>query len=289
MGYYHIELSPASKELCTIVLPWGKYEYQRLPMGLCNSPDIFQEKMSTLMDSLEYVRTYIDDLLVISKGDWKDHLSKLDVVLQRLRDAGLKVNAKKSFFGQESVEYLGYIISRDGIQPVPKKVEAILAIKEPTTRKQLRGFIGMVNFYRDMWKGRSGALAPLTALTSTNVPWQWTEVHRQAFDNVKKLIAKEVMLSFPDFNQPFEIHTDASQVQLGGVISQNGKPIAFFSRKLKDAQTRYTTTERELLAIVETLKEQYSSWPRDHGLYRPQKFDVSRPCVRSRHEMAAYP
>ena len=84
MGYYHIELTPHAKRLCTIVLPWGKYEYQRLPMGLCNSPDIFQEKMSSLMQGLEFVRTYIDDVLCITKGDWNDHLDKLRTVLTRL-------------------------------------------------------------------------------------------------------------------------------------------------------------------------------------------------------------
>ena len=98
MGYYHIKLSPNSKRLCTIVLPWGKYEYQRLPMSLCNSPDIFQEKMSSLMRDLEYVRAYIDDLLVITAGSFQDHLDKLKVVLGKLLKAGLKVNAKKSFF-----------------------------------------------------------------------------------------------------------------------------------------------------------------------------------------------
>ena len=84
MGYFHIELTPNAKRLCTIVLPWGKYEYQRLPMGLCNSPDVFQEKMSELMSGLEFVHTYIDDLLVLTKGDWEDHLTKLKQVLQRI-------------------------------------------------------------------------------------------------------------------------------------------------------------------------------------------------------------
>jgi Reverse transcriptase (RNA-dependent DNA polymerase) len=106
MGYYHIELSPTSKRLCTIVLPCGKYEYQRLPMGLCNSPDIFQEKMSTLMQGLDYVRAYINDILAITNGDWYDHLDKLELVFQRLQQAGLKVNARKSFFGRPELEYL---------------------------------------------------------------------------------------------------------------------------------------------------------------------------------------
>jgi ribosome-interacting GTPase 1 len=100
MGYYHIELNPDSKKYCTIVMPFGKYEYQQVEMGLCNSPDIFQEKMSKLMEGLDFIRTYIDGLLVITKESFDDHLEKLDLVLQRLEDAGLKVNGNKSFFAR---------------------------------------------------------------------------------------------------------------------------------------------------------------------------------------------
>ena len=130
-------------------------------MGLCNSPDIFQEKMSSLMEDLEFVRAYIDDLLIITNGTYEDHMVKLDSVLTRLRDAGLKVNIKKSFFAQEKLEYLGYWITREGIQPVAKKVLAIANIAAPKTKKELRRFIGLVNYYRDMWVRRSHVLAPL--------------------------------------------------------------------------------------------------------------------------------
>ena len=255
MGYYHILLTPNASRLCTVVLPWGKYEYLRLPMGLCNSPDIFQEKMSELMIGLEFARAYIDDLLVLSKGDFDQHLEHLEQVLDRVSEAGLKINASKSFFCQEELEYLGYWITRDGIQPLNKKVEAINNLATPTNRRQLRRFVGMVNYYRDMWLRRSHILAPLTALTSINTPWKWTEEHQTAFDNMKKIMARETILSYPNFNKAFEIHTDASKTQLGACISQEGKPIAFYSRKLNPAQTRYTTTERELLSIVETFKE----------------------------------
>jgi hypothetical protein len=222
-------------------------------MGLSNSPDVFQEKMNDLFHGMEQVRAYIDDLLVITKGSLEDHLEKLEAVLNKLRDAGFKVNAEKSFFCTGETEYLGYMITRDGIKPMPKKVHAIMKIAEPTTKKQLRGFIGIVNYYRDMWIRRSHVLAPLARLTSKTVKWQWGEVERKAFNDMKKIICREVMLAFPDFSKPFVIHTDASHTQLGAVISQNNKPIAFYSRKLNDAQTRYTTTERELLSIVETL------------------------------------
>jgi transposase InsO family protein len=256
MGYYHMRLTPFSSRLCTIVLPWGKYEYCRLPMGLCVSPDIFQEKMSELMAGLDFARAYLDDLLIISTEKGFDkHLEKLEQVLNRLSEAGLKINAVKSFFARTELEYLGYQISREGIRPNQKKVAAILQIQAPKTRKQLRRFIGMVNYYRDMWPQRSHLLAPLSSLTSVKVKWKWTKEHQQAFDQMKALMAKETLLTFPDFSQEFEIHTDASKLQLGACISQNGKPVAFYSRKLQPAQTRYTTTERELLSIVETLKE----------------------------------
>ena len=255
MGYYHILLTPNSARLCTIVLPWGKYEYVRLPMGLCNSPDIFQEKMSDLMNGLEFARAYIDDLLVVTQGDFNLHLEHLEKVFTRLGEAGLKVNASKSTFCTDELEYLGYLINREGVRPTLKKVEAIRQLAVPKTKKQLRSFIGMVNYYRDVWPQRAHLLAPLSAMTSTKAKWLWTKEHQEAFDNMKLLIAKETLLTYPDFSKKFEIHTDASKVQLGACISQEGKPIAFYSRKLTDAQTRYTTTERELLSIVETLKE----------------------------------
>ena len=120
-------------------------------MGLCNLPDIFQEKMNELFEGLDYVRAYIDDILVLTKGSYEEHLKDLEEVFRRLTEAGLKVNAKKSFFARGELEYLGYWITQDGIQPMPKKVSAIMNIAEPTTQKQLRSFIGMVNYYRDMW------------------------------------------------------------------------------------------------------------------------------------------
>jgi hypothetical protein len=112
--------------------------------------------------------------------------------------------------------------------PITKKVKAIQAVKAPRTRKQLRGFVGMNNFYRDMWKERSGLLAPLTALTSNKIPFKWTDEHQLAFAAIKCVIGRETLLVYPDFNAPFHIHTDASKTQIGVIISQKGKPIAFY-------------------------------------------------------------
>jgi hypothetical protein len=125
----------------------------------------------------------------------------------------------------------------------------------PSKVQAIKLFIGMVSYYRDMWPKRSQSLAPLTDLTSKNVPFKWKEHHQVAFEETKRLLCAEVMLSYPDFTQPFHIYTDARDIQLGAVITQNDKPLAFYSRKLNSAQRRYTTGEQELLSIVETLRE----------------------------------
>jgi hypothetical protein len=237
-------------------------------MGIAGSPDIFQEKMLELMESLEFVRAFLDDLLCISKLSLEDHLDKLEVVLWQLCDAGLKVNAAKSTFCALEIEYLGYVLTRDGINPHSNKVQAILAIKPPTGVKQLRHFLGMVQYYPDLWARRSEILAPLTSLVgecgqtkttkakgTKKVPWHWDEVHQRAFDHAQATIAKDVVLAYPDFNKVFEIYTDASSKQLGAVITQDNRPIAFFSWKLSDTQRKYSITKIELLAIVKTLKD----------------------------------
>ena len=120
-------------------------------MGLCNSPDIFQEKMSEISIGLDTVRVYIDDLLHVTKGSWTEHQSILEEMFTRLQKAGLNVNARKSCFGAHKFDYLGYHVTREGVMPIPKKVEAIQDLAVPKTCKQLRQFIGTINFYRDMW------------------------------------------------------------------------------------------------------------------------------------------
>ena len=187
-------------------------------MGLCNSPDILQEKMSELFIGLDIVRVYIDGLLQVTKGYWTENLSILEEMFTRLQKYGIKVNARRSCFGAHKFDYLGYHVTRGGVMPIPKKVEAVQALAVPKTHKQLRQFIDMINFYRDMWKKRSELLAPLTALTSKNIKYDWKDEHQKCFDAIKRVIGQEVLLGYPDINAPFEIHTDASKLQLGAVI-----------------------------------------------------------------------
>ena len=143
-----------------------------MPMGLCNSPDIFQEKMSNLIVGLEFARAYLDNLLIISKIDFDEHLRHLDIALDRLSGARLRVNASKCAFCKTELEYLGYWIPRNGIEPMTKKVEAIHRLTSPIKKKELRSFIGMINNYREIWLQRSHILAQLTVLTSEKVKWK---------------------------------------------------------------------------------------------------------------------
>ncbi len=190
MGYYTIRLDPDASRICTIIFPWGKYSYKRVPMGIADSPDIFQSKMSELMEFLVCAQAYLDDLLCISRSSLEDHLKKLEEVLRHFCDAGSKVNAEKSTFCALEIEYLGYILTRDGIKPHCNKVQAILAIQPPTNVKQLRHFLGMVQYYHDLWARWSKMLTPLTSLVgewgrtkvtrakgTKKAPWHWDEVH----------------------------------------------------------------------------------------------------------------
>jgi transposase InsO family protein len=166
------------------------------------------------------------------------------------------VNAKKSEWAVQETDWLGHWITPTGLKPWRKKVDAILSLARPTTLKQLRSFIGAVNFYRDMYPKRSHILAPLTELTKhKGKVLPWTQECEKAFNNIRSIMAQEVLLRYPDHNQPYHIYTDASDYQLGAVIMQNDAPVAFYSRKLNPAQRNYTTMEKELLSIVETCKE----------------------------------
>jgi hypothetical protein len=237
-------------------------------MGYGGSADIFQAQIMDPIASLEFVRAYMDNLLIITRRILDENPKEMETVLTRLRYAGLKVNAAKSSFCAYEIEYLGYILTRDGINPQPKNVQAILALNPPNNFKELRHFLKMVQYYQDMWARHSEMLAPLSDLVgecretkttkknkAKKKPWQWDPIRQQAFDKVKAAITNETVLAYPDFLKPFEIYMDASATQLGAMIAQDNRPIAFFSRKLSETQQKYSVTEIELLAIVETLKE----------------------------------
>ena len=153
------------------------------------------------------------------------------------------------------IDILGYIITPSGVKPNPKKIQAIKVLERPKIVTEVRRLIGMIQYYRDLWPKRSHILQPFTEISAgkKGKKIQWTPELESAFKAVKKMVCQETLLNYPDWNKPFDIHTDASDYQLGAVISQDKKPIAFFSRKLNSAQRNYTTTEKD--SIVECVKE----------------------------------
>ena len=150
MGYYTIRLYPASQYMTTIVTEFGKFRYNRLPMGMCTSGDILQAKIDELIGDIDGVKTYIDDIIVLIKDIFEKHIYQPIIIFGGLRTAGLKVNAPKYSFGLKEIPYLCYVITREGIKPDPKKVQGIMDLSQPYTTTEARSLIGMVHYYRNM-------------------------------------------------------------------------------------------------------------------------------------------
>ena len=222
-------------------------------MGVSESPDIATEKMHLVLDGIEDIEFYMDDIGVFS-GNWDDHLSLLSLVLTRLQNVGFTINLLKCEWAIQETDFLGHWLTPEGVKPWRKKIDAILRLQPPVNVKQLCSFLGMVNYYRDMWPRRTHVLVPLTELTGKRT-FVWTPTHQQAFERMKALVAADALLVFPDHSLPFDVETDASEYQLGSVIKRQGQPVAYYSRKLNSVQRNYTTIEKELLSIVETFKE----------------------------------
>ena len=176
----------------------------------------------------------------MTKSTYKDHLSKLRHVLAQLQDANLRANSKKSSLTQEEIKYLGYLLTKNDITPIPEKISDMLANEAPKNVKELRQFIGIVQYHQDIWEKRSHVLVPLTDLvgecghTKTSKqkytkkkPCYWDNSHQEAFDTIKQVMTCEAMLSYRDFSKVFEVHTYASSGQLSAIIVQNGRLIGY--------------------------------------------------------------
>ena len=221
-------------------------------MGMCASVDVFQAKLDELIGYIEGVKTYIDDILVLRKDSLYKHIEQLRVIFVRLCASGLKLNAPRYSFWLNGILYLVYVIIWEGKKPFPNKLQSIIDIGKTTTTTESQYLIGMVWYYRYMFPRRSYILAPLKEADSGPkfIQILCNDALEYYLKKLKRMVSSETLLSCLDWTIPFTFHTDASDKKVGAVISHNNKPIKF-----SKPQHNYTTTEKDLLAIVECIKQ----------------------------------
>ena len=261
-GFHQIALRPEDRAKTAFRTRSGSYEFLVLPMGLANSPGTFQQLMnSTFGDVLDrFVLCFLDDILIFSRTR-EEHMLHLRTVLERLRAQQLHVKPSKCQFAQESVPFLGHIVGADGIRVSGDKVQAIQDWPVPTNTTEVRGFLGLSNFYRRFVRNYSRVALPLTELTRDTAGWRWGEEEQTSFDALKQALMSPPVLIVPDQSLPFVLSTDACKYAIGGVLEQdrgegNGlQPVAFFSAKLSPAERNYDVREIEFYAIVRSCQE----------------------------------
>ena len=260
-GYYQIPVNEDDQEKTAFVTPMGKYEFMKMPFGLKGAPSTFQRTMDDLLQPHKsFSSSFIDDIVIYSPT-WKDHISHLQAVLTTLRLSGLTAKRKKCSFGKAEVKYLGHVVGKGQVKPDEAKVTAIKNFATPTTKKTLKSFLGLAGYYRKFVRDFSTIAAPLTTLTKKDVPKKlpWTDVHQRSFQTLKDALTTASTLVTPDPNREFILQTDASTTGVGAVLSQEDsqgvlRPVAYYSRKLLERETKYSITELECLAIVNATK-----------------------------------
>jgi hypothetical protein len=232
--------------------PFGHFQFKVLIEGLTNAPATFQTVMNSILHP-KFVVVYIDDILIFSKTE-AEHQARVRLVLEVLKREMFYVCKAKSSLPQKEIKYSGHIVNEQGIRPDPKKVEAVQTWPILKNVHDVKSFLGLINYFQKLIEHYFEIAVPLTNLTKKSHPWLWTCRCQDAFKLLKQKLTKAPLLRTPDESLPYEVVTDASNLGLGGVLLQEGQPVAFESRKLNDAELNYQTTEKEMLAVVHALR-----------------------------------
>ncbi|PNX92431.1 Ty3/gypsy retrotransposon protein, partial [Trifolium pratense] len=252
-GYHQILLQPEDRYKTAFRTHQGHYEWLVMPFGLTNAPATFQSLMNHIFQHAlrKYVLVFFDDILIYS-SNWQEHLHHLDTVLTVLQDNTLYVKLSKCSFGVLEIEYLGHVVTGQGVSMDKDKVQAVVNWPTPSNVKQLRGFLGLTGYYRRFIKSYAKIASPLTDLLKKEA-YQWTEQAEVAFHQLKNAITTAPVLILPNFKEPFILETDASGIGIGAVLHQQGHPIAYFSKKLVPRNQKKSAYFREMLAIAEAI------------------------------------
>jgi hypothetical protein len=280
-GYYQVEIAEEHKERTAFTVgPLGFYEYNRLPFGLTNSPATYQRLMQDILGDL-HLKTcliYLDDIIIFART-FEEHLERLEQVMQRINEAGLKLAPKKCRLFFERVVYVGHEVSKDGIAPDPEKTRCIRDWPEPQTPEEVRKFLGFAGYYRKFVKDFARIAAPLSALMPTPLKkrgrrktkpetpkkWTWGQAEQDAFDRLKVALSSPPVLTYADFTRPFELHTDASSQGLGAILYQEDagglkRVVAYASRALSKAEKNYPAHKLEFLALKWSVTEKFRDY-----------------------------
>lgn len=254
-GFHQIELKEEDKPKTAFTVPEGHFQFARMPFGLKNAPSTFQRLMNSALSGLQGTRcfVYLDDVVCYGH-DLNSSVSNLTTIFQRLRDFNLKLQPDKCEFLRREVCYLGHVITEQGVKPNPEKIKAVTEFPVPKTPKDIKSFLGLVSYYRRFIPDFSKTAKALTNLLKKDIPFKWENQQQLAFDTLKQKLTTAPLLIYPDFSQQFILTCDASNYAIGAVLSQGpvGKdqPVAFASRTLNKSECNYSTTEKELLAIL---------------------------------------
>ena len=287
-GYHQIRMKLGDEWKTAFKTKFGLYEWLVMPFGLTNAPSTFMRLMNEVLRAFigRFVVVYFDDILIYSRS-LEEHLEHLRAVFIALRDARLFGNLGKCTFCTDRVSFLGYVVTPQGIEVDKAKIEAIESWPQPKTVTQVRSFLGLAGFYRRFVRDFSTIAAPLNELTKKDVPFLWGTAQEEAFTVLKDKLTHAPLLQLPDFNKTFELECDASGIGLGGVLLQDGKPVAYFSEKLSGPSLNYSTYDKELYALVRTLETwQHYLWPKEfviHSDHESLKHIKSQAKLNRRH------
>ncbi|KAI0507593.1 hypothetical protein KFK09_013719 [Dendrobium nobile] len=254
-GYHQIRIRPGDEWKTAFKTVDGLFEWKVMPFGLCNAPSTFMRLMHEVLKPYlnKFCLVYFDDILIFSNS-LTLHMSHLQSILESLQEHQLFLNLAKCEFAAESIHFLGFVLTPAGVQTAPEKIAAIRDWPVPSSFTDVRSFHGLANYYRRFIKGFSTIMAPITNCLKS-ATFSWTPVQQRSFDKIKNALCSAPVLAFPDFDKPFQVDTDASSIGVGAVLSQEGKPIEYYSEKLSSTRQKWSAYEQELYAVVRALKQ----------------------------------